>query len=443
MISQNPIVNVGSVGFCLMLCLVGIVSGNVADVESQSEPNEPNGLLSLGDVFALILVQNPSLSAYTYEVRAQEALALQSNLRPNPELEVGVEDFGGTGATKGFDGAETTIQISQLIELADKRAKRSQIAKLDTELADWDYQSRRLDVFSEAATAYINVLACQERVALAEQLHRLTSEVKYAVSQRVAAGKESPLEETKAQVSFSASQIALENAHRSLETSRIQLASYWGSVTPAFAGLRGDIYKIKPHDGIETFAARIADNPDVARWATEVNQKQANLAHEKAKGVSDITVSAGTKYLNEPDDTVFVVGVTIPLPLFDNNRGNIRAAGERLRKARQLARQSSLEARAGLINAYQSLLSAYEQAVNLRDIIIPASQQAFNAAQEGYSYGKFGYLDLLDAQRTFFQARQQYIDMLVLYHQTHTTLQRLTGGKYDFDSFSIQQETKP
>ena len=140
-----------------------------------------------------------------------------------------------------------------------------------------------------------------------------------------------------------------------------------------------------------------------------------------------------TKYLAEPRDTAFVMGVSIPLPIFDRNQGNISAARARLNKTRELARQADVAAKTDLVDAYKSMLSAYEQAVNLRDKIIPASQQAFDAASEGYRQGKFGYLDLLDAQRTLFQSRQQYLDMLVLYHQTHADVERLIGGNMEFD----------
>ena len=271
---------------------------NVCPAQAQVEtPDkaEPNGVLSLADVLALTLVKNPELAAFSYEVRAQEAQVLQSSLLPNPELGVEVEDFGGTGAIRGFDGAETTIQVSQLIELADKRDKRIHAAKLDKELADWDYKAKRLDLFTEAAKAYAEVLAAQERVALSEQLNQLAEEVKYAVGQRVEAGKESPLEETKAEVSLAASQMELGNFKRSFEIARTKLASYWGSSKPVFAGLAGDIYKTNPHGTFEEFSAQLANNPDLARWKSELNQKRAAVDVEKSKAVADVTVSAGAK----------------------------------------------------------------------------------------------------------------------------------------------------
>jgi cobalt-zinc-cadmium efflux system outer membrane protein len=416
----------------MYIYLLIVVSLFVCQVQAQDAAlptdGEPNGIVSLGDVLALTLVRNPELSAYSYETRAREAQALQSGIVPNPELGVRTEEFGGTGETSGFDGAETTIEVSQLIELADKRAKRTHAARLDKELADWDYKAKHLDVFTEAAKAFIEVLAAQERAALAEQLNTLAAEVKYTVGQRVSAGKESPLEETKADVSVAIRRIELDKSKRDLDIARTKLAAFWGSSTPMFAGLKGDIFEITPHGTFEEFSAQAANNPDIARWKSELNQKRAVVALEKSKAVPDVTVAAGAKYLTGPDDTAFVVGVSIPLPIFDRNQGTISAARAQLYKTRELARQANVAIQTQLVDAYKSMLSAYEQTVSLKEKIIPASQQVFDATQEGYRYGKFGYLDLLDAQRTLFEAKQQYLEVLVTYHQTHADVERLVGS---------------
>ena len=412
--------------YLLILVPLFVCQVQAQDVALPTD-GEPNGILSLGDVLALTLARNPELSAYSYETRAREAQALQSSLLPNPELGVRTEEFGGTGEMRGFDAAETTFEVSQLIELAGKRAKRTHTAQLDKELADWDYKAKRLDLFTEAAKAFTEVLATQERTALAERLNKLAAEVKYAVGQRVIAGKVSPLEETKADVSVAASQIELDKSKRSLDIASTKLASFWGSSQPMFTGLKGDIFETKPHGTFEEFSAQAANNPDVARWKSELSHRRAVVALEKSKSVPDVTLSAGTKYLAGPDDTAFVVGVSMPLPIFNRNQGNISAAHAQLNKTRELTRQAEVAIQTQLVDAYKSMLSAYEQTVSLKEKIIPASQQVFDAASEGYRQGKFGYLDLLDAQRTLFQARQQYIDMLVLYHQAHADTERLIG----------------
>jgi outer membrane protein, heavy metal efflux system len=91
---------------------------------SQVSPLEPTGMLRLEEVLRTALLQNPELSATAFEVRAADARALQAGLLPNPELELELEEFGGTGELRGTRASESTFQLSQLIELGGKRARR-------------------------------------------------------------------------------------------------------------------------------------------------------------------------------------------------------------------------------------------------------------------------------------------------------------------------------
>ncbi len=98
---------------------------------------EPTGVVTLRKALALALMHNPELKAFSWDVRVSQARQLQASLWPNPELEVEVEEVGGPGARTGFDAAETTIALSQLIELGGKSGKRVKVASLEKELAGW------------------------------------------------------------------------------------------------------------------------------------------------------------------------------------------------------------------------------------------------------------------------------------------------------------------
>src|SRR5262249_53042202 len=127
-----------------------------------------------------------------------EARTLQTSLFPNPEIELELENFGGAGDVRGVDSSESTFQLSQLIELGGKRAKRLRAAGLERDIAGWDYEAKRLEVLTEATKAFIDVLAAQERLALTEDVVRLSEQVHHAAEERVKGGKVPPLETTKA-----------------------------------------------------------------------------------------------------------------------------------------------------------------------------------------------------------------------------------------------------
>ncbi|MBW2355011.1 MAG: TolC family protein, partial [Deltaproteobacteria bacterium] len=178
--------------------------------ETKLTDRKLRGVIALKDAISTALVRNPDLMAFSIEIRAQEAQMIQAGLFPNPEFQFQSEDFGGSGTRQGFDLTETTVQLSQLIELGGKRSKRKMIASLDRDLAGWDYKSKRADVLTKVTKAFIDVLADQKRVALAKEMVDLAAKVLQTVSARVKAGKVSPIEETRAKVAFFANQIALQ-----------------------------------------------------------------------------------------------------------------------------------------------------------------------------------------------------------------------------------------
>jgi len=387
----------------------------------------PEGVLTLQAALAAALLKNPQLAAFSWEIRAAEGRMLQAGLRPNPELEGEVEEFGGSAERQGFDSAETTIRLSQLVELGGKRMKRKQLAAAEASLAGWDYETTRLDVLTDVAQAFADLLAAQERQALADESLALAERVLAAVSEQVKAGKVSPVEETKAGVSAAGARIERDRATRGLEAARKRLALAMGEPTPAFERAQGDFDRLQPVPPSERLAELLGQNPDVARWQSELAQRRAALAVEKSRRVPDLTVGGGISRFHAEDDNAFVMSVSIPLPLFDRNQGAVREAAANLAKAEHERHAAELQANLSLADACEALASAHTEATTLKQSVLPAAQSAFDAADEGFRQGKFDYLEVLDAQRTLVESKGQYIAALAEYHKSVAEVERLIG----------------
>ena len=387
----------------------------------------PTGIITLEQALSLALLNNPELAGFSLEVRASEAKTLQAGLRPNPELGVDLEQFGGSGDFKGVKTAQTTVLLSQLIEMGGKRIKRTRVAALEKDLSGWDYETKRLDVLTSVAKNFVEVLSDQELVAQNEELLRISEQVHHGVAERVEAGKISPLEETKAGVTLANTRIGLEQAKSSLRAARKKLSATWGEPSPSFTKADGDLRTLLPAPSEEELDRLISQNPDVARWVKEMEQRRAALESEKAKAIPDITLRAGMQRFNETEDSALVVGISMPLPVFDRNQGNIRAARYKLAKAREEARAAEVKAGANLGESYQAFSYAYAEAMSLSNEVLPAAQRAFDAAEEGFREGKFDYLELLDAQRTLFEAKVKHIQALSAYHRAKADVERLVG----------------
>ena len=185
--------------------------------ENTLTPLEPADIgeeLTLDEAAALALLHSPQLQVFAWSVRTAEARYLQAGLRPNPELDIEIENLAGTGAFQGTDSVETTVGMGHLIEVGEKRAKRMQVAALDSELTGWDYEERRLAVFTEVVQAFTEVLAAQERARVVDQQVDIAEKVVHAVNQRVQAGKDAPLEATRARISLTQVRIAQKRLRR-------------------------------------------------------------------------------------------------------------------------------------------------------------------------------------------------------------------------------------
>ena len=422
--------------FCALslsgFCDVSYANTALADPHSQTAPENPaienpTGALSLQKALSLGLLQNPELAAFSWEIRSAEARAVQAGLFPNPELETSVENFGGKNDQSGFKNAETTVQVNQLIELGGKRLKRKHAANLETELAAWDFESKRLDVFADISGAFWDVFAAQESLSITRELSKLSEATYATVVERVKAGKVPPVEALQAKVSLTTARIEFEQAKHTLESARKRLAATWGSTDPVFEAVTGQMDLISPVPELAELEKGIAENPDVARWTTEIENKSAAVALTDAEAIPDVTIGAGPRYYGETDNTAFVMALSVPIPLFNRNQGAKQEARHGLSRAKETQRAEILKARSNLGQAYQDLSAAFSSASALRESAMPAAETAFKSTLEGYREGKFSYPFVLEAQRTLFEVRQQHLLALGEYHKARTAIERLTG----------------
>lgn len=401
------------------------------NVSGTYEVVEPNEILTLRQALALTLMKNPELKAFSFETRAAEARELQAGLWPNPELGIGVEDVGGSGIRRGFDAAETTIELSQLIEFGNKSQKRRNVASLEKELAGWDYQAKRLEVLTNASKAYVELLALQQKTKLLAGLVEVSKQIFTTVTQRVEAGKDSPLEKTKASVALSGIKIEYEQALQELEKARKDVASFWDNSQPTFTQAQGQLEQVTEIPAMNVLQQKLLQNPQLARWEKEIARDKAVLELERAKTLSDITLGAGVKRFNETDDNAFVFGVSIPLPVSDRNQGGKMEAAFNLSKSYQEQRVAHIEVMNQFNEIFTDLSISLNKIKELRASILPGARDVFDASREAYEEGKIDYLKVLDAQRTYFVAQTDYLETLVVYHKAKADVEGLVSDGFD------------
>ncbi|RJG20645.1 TolC family protein [Massilia cavernae] len=385
-----------------------------------AEPAAAPAPLTLDAALGLALQHNPVLTAATHEVHIAAGQRDQAAAIPNPEMSFLREGFEREGRT-------TTVMVNQVIELGGKRGARVAVAELDGAAASAELAAARGKVRAEVMTAFFDVLAAQERMKLAEASRELAQRATGAAARRVAAGRISPVEETRARVAEANSKIELNQAGSELEAARRQLAATWGSGAPSFGAVEASASTAPARPSAGELAGMLAQAPQLVLARLEVDRQQARADLERRRRVPDLTLSLGSKRDEQFGQRQAVVGVSLPIPLFDRNQGNMASALRRTDKARD--ELAALENRLALDVAQASLrLASAETELNIiRGEILPAAQSAHDVAVKGFELGKFSFLDVLDAQRTLFQARTQYVRSLAELHRAGADIERLLG----------------
>jgi cobalt-zinc-cadmium efflux system outer membrane protein len=404
-----------------------------APADTTKPPNtappmkEPTGVLTLREALALALTENPDLAPFAWQARVNEARVLQAGLRRNPELGLEVEDVLGTGDFQGFREAQTTLQLSQVIELGGKRAARTEVASQARGITKSEYELKRVEVLGDVTQRFIQVVANQHVLDLALTNRQMVEDALRTVQERVTAGKGSALEERKAQVALARGELLVEGARHELNSARKKLAASWRSTWPVFEKAEADLFAHKPIPAFEEFASRISKSPEIARWVSEKKLREAEIKLADARRVPSVAVGGGIRHLAGPGDMAFVLGFSMPLQLFDRNQGG--AAEARALLGRTEAEQKAAEVRLGMV-----LLGLYEEMAHdahvmegLQKEILPKAEDALAISRDGFAQGRFSYLEVLDAQRTIFDVKQEYIQAATAYHQFLVEMERLTG----------------
>jgi cobalt-zinc-cadmium efflux system outer membrane protein len=382
---------------------------------------ETAGPLTLAAALEFALQANADIAAAAWEVEAQRGAIRQSATTPNPHFAANIEDTQAATRT-------TTVQLSQMIELGGKRSARMTVAELNFDAAMAELALKRADIRATVITVFYELLAAQERHGLALQSVEIAQQASNAAARRVIAGKISPVEETKARIAESSMRIELARAVSVRVSARKRLAATWRGTTANFERVEGDLAVLPELPVLDSLVQRLSQSPALRRAQIEVERRQALSQVERARQTLDVVVSVGARRDEQLGRNQALVGVSIPIPLFDRNQGNLQETLRRVDKAQDELTANEAGLDNSLTRAHEQLFAARLEAQLLKRDILPGAQSAYDAATKGFEFGKFNFLDVLDAQRTLLQAKSQYLRVLSEAHGAAAEIERILGA---------------
>lgn len=376
--------------------------------------------LTLDAAIALALRLNPTLRAAGQEVAAHEGLLTQAGARPNPELEMLREGERG-------DSRTTTALLNIPVELGGKRAARIDAARQEGRLATLAFEAEQARVRFDVTAAFYDVVAALARARMAQALVVLAGRALDAAGKRVDAGTLSPVEQTRARVAQGSARIDALHAARALDVARIALAAQWAGDARGLVVAEPDAVTLPTAQPLERLLARLDASPAMRHAGANLRHRQALVRLEQARRTPDVTVIVGTQREGPDARNRAVLGLSVPLPLFNRNDGAVLDALRRADKAGDEQDAQAARLRAELAHAHARLTTALAECALIAADILPGAEDAHRAATRGFELGKFGLIDVLDAQRVLAQSTHQYLNAVAESHRAQADIARLLG----------------
>lgn len=415
-----------TLGACLLIVGLSLLRAGAAGTTEVAAAASGTAL-TLGQAVERALAANPDLQGFAFALKAQEARIAQAGQRPAAEAGIDLENVLGSGEFDGLDAAEATFVLSQVIELGDKRRLRSTAAESGRGVLSVERQAAQLDVLAEVTRRFIAVAAAQEQVELARQATMLAQGTVEDVTRRVRAARSPEAELLRSRAALSRASLDERRALAELGAARQNLAAQWGSPRPDFGSVSAGLYAFPALTDFDKLAARLDRNPDFLRFTSEARLRDAELRLARSLRKPDVNISGGVRRLEASSDQALVMGVSVPL--FAGRRAAPAIAeAEALRGQVDAGRNAALvRARSRLYELYEDLRQAIGETDVLRREVMPLLDEALKATTYAYERGRYGYVELVDAQRAFLDSRSAAIESAARAQALLAEIERLTG----------------
>lgn len=385
------------------------------------------GVITLSDAVSASLESNPSLTSYP--LRKDDLLGQRESADLGPELSINVEveNVLGTDTLRGFDGSETSLSLSSVIEMGGKRSSRINVLNRRIDLLDAQQGVAELDLIAETTFRFIDVLAAQERLALQVQAVELAQQTISMLEPLVSAGQTHELELSRAQAALHRASIAENYAKSLLLSMRLKLSTLWGSQSAEFSKAAGDFYRVGESGALSSMLLTLDSNPNIAIYANEQRLVDAQLREVKSQSQANIQWSAGIRHLKEINDTGFIFSISRPLFNQERSTGALRSAQANLAEV-QVRREISLNAiRGQLFSLYEQLTQAISETSILQKDVLPLLNDISEQTQIAYQNGRYSYLDLISSQQEYLDAHLALINSAATAHTLRSEIERLSG----------------
>lgn len=378
--------------------------------------------LSLPDALSRVANGDPIVAANAARLQAAEAGITQADVRPRDVIGVEIEDFAGTGPYSPIERSQTTAWYERTWERGGKREARIGAARSELGVARERSRLRMLDLLAQVQAAWVEALAAEAAIPIAEQRLADAQRVEAEVSRRVGRALDPLFAAERARTAIAQARIALDQARETARIARAGLAAYWGGT----AGFRLDAASF---DAQSVTTPGAEANPDLAVLAAEREAAGARVRLAETGNVGDPTARVGVRHFGEGNDVALMVGASIPLGNRTANRGNVLRAQADAQAVEAEMAVTRIQTEREIARLMAERTAIVSEITRIDQEVLPSAERAVVLVRDGFARGgtAFTFLEVSQAQQAVIEARSRRIELLRRYHLAGARLDRLTG----------------
>ncbi len=378
------------------------------------------------------LNNNLSLLAQKYDISVAEAdIVTAQLLSTNPSLNINADVLS---APKWFapDEKQYGISLAVPIEIGGKRSKRAEVAEHEKTVAEENVADAIRMILLTMRSSFYDALNAKATLQLTEQNLASLDSVVSLNRIRLQAREISESELMRSEVAAEQFRVNVELSRIDYQKAKVNLQVVMGrkSIDPDFS-IDGDL-TVPPTQISFALdeAKRLAQDsrPDLKALQASLAREEANQRLQEALSVGDVSVSAD--YLRQQGVPFYGVSLSVPIPLFNRNQGEIQKSSTRIEQIRKQTEALEQQIDADIETAWREYASRKAIADKIQTDIVRRSQNVRSTIEYAYKTGGTTILDFLDAQRTFNDAMKSYYDALTSLHKSVFALRAAIGKEF-------------
>lgn len=415
--------------YWLISILLFISNPQVSGQIQKSDPAQQSQPLTLSEAIRRARQQHPLIIAAHQRILAAEGLQLEAGLRPNPTVTVSGENFPLQRPEQGFDAGRTIdwfATFSNTIETGGKRQLRLSVAERSVEMAQAEVAAIERQIVYEVKTAWERAILESRRIELASEAVTHLQQLAQLNQIRVEAGYIAAGDLIKTRLEAQRADYVLQQNTLAYTRAKIELLRAMGS-----SSFEPD-YELAEHLDFhpvainrETLQEAALRRPEVKVSETRLTHAEAVLRLENARARPDVTTTFGYKR-NGPDNALYGA-VSVPLPLYSRNRGQIARAQADVKAAAAELQHVRNTVLAELTAARRAVEAYQRQVEKLQADFLRQADESQAVSLAAYREGATSLLTLIEAQRARTQAQELYYEAIHNYRLAVHELERAAG----------------